>query len=215
MRINEVERRVGVTKKNIRFYEEEGLLTPDRNQENRYRDYSQEDVETLLRVKLFRKLGVPIPEIRAMQTGKLSVGDCAKRHLVVLERQRESLEKAKAVCQQLCGASVRFSALEAEAHLTRMEQLEQEGVHFMDVQKRDTKRKRMTGAIVAGTVMMLLLLAVGGLYAWLFTLPDRPPVVLMTVFLAIPLALVVGVGLALRQRIREIKEGEEDAVDQY
>ena len=28
MKINEVEAAVGVTKKNIRFYEEEGLITP-------------------------------------------------------------------------------------------------------------------------------------------------------------------------------------------
>ena len=31
MRINEVEALVGITKKNIRFYEAEGLLTPRRN----------------------------------------------------------------------------------------------------------------------------------------------------------------------------------------
>ena len=30
MKINEVEAVVGVTKKNIRFYEEEGLITPSR-----------------------------------------------------------------------------------------------------------------------------------------------------------------------------------------
>lgn len=47
MKINEVERLVGITKKNIRFYEEQGLLNPDRNRENGYRDYSEEDVQTL------------------------------------------------------------------------------------------------------------------------------------------------------------------------
>ena len=30
MKINEVEAAVGVTKKNIRFYEEEGLISPSR-----------------------------------------------------------------------------------------------------------------------------------------------------------------------------------------
>ena len=47
MRINEVERRVGVTKKNIRFYEEEGLLKPGRNAENGYREYGEADVHRL------------------------------------------------------------------------------------------------------------------------------------------------------------------------
>ena len=215
MRINEVESLVGVTKKNIRFYEEEGLLTPGRNQENRYREYGTEDVAALLRIKLFRKLGVPIPEIRAMQQGRLPVGDCAKRHLVFLEHEIANIENAKQICTRLTGASARFSALEAEQYLEQMEQLEQEGAHFMDVKKRDTKKKRMTGAILAGSVMILLMLAVAALYAWLFTLPDRPPVVLMVVLIAIPLVPVVGVGLALKQRIKEIKEGEEDAVDQY
>ena len=31
MKINEVEALVGITKKNIRFYEEQGLLKPGRN----------------------------------------------------------------------------------------------------------------------------------------------------------------------------------------
>ena len=37
MKINEVEAAVGVTKKNIRFYEEEGLITPSREPGNGYR----------------------------------------------------------------------------------------------------------------------------------------------------------------------------------
>ena len=36
MKINEVEALVGITKKNIRFYEEQGLLSPRRNSENGY-----------------------------------------------------------------------------------------------------------------------------------------------------------------------------------
>ena len=45
MKINEVEAAVGVTKKNIRFYEEEGLITPGREPGNGYRSYTQADVE--------------------------------------------------------------------------------------------------------------------------------------------------------------------------
>lgn len=80
MKINEVEALVGVTKKNIRFYEAEGLLTPRRNQDNGYRDYGEPDVETLRRIKLLRKLGVPIEEIRRIQSGRLTVADAMRRH---------------------------------------------------------------------------------------------------------------------------------------
>lgn len=47
MKINEVEQQVNITKKNIRFYEQQGLLSPKRNLENGYRDYSEEDVTEL------------------------------------------------------------------------------------------------------------------------------------------------------------------------
>ena len=56
MKINEVEALVGITKKNIRFYEEQGLLSPRRNSENGYRDYGQEEVDTLRQIKLLRKI---------------------------------------------------------------------------------------------------------------------------------------------------------------
>ena len=49
MNIKEIEERSGLTRANIRYYEQEGLLAPARR-ENKYRDYSEEDLETLLRV---------------------------------------------------------------------------------------------------------------------------------------------------------------------
>ena len=46
MNIKEIEERSGLTRANIRYYEQEGLLAPARR-ENKYRDYSEEDLETL------------------------------------------------------------------------------------------------------------------------------------------------------------------------
>ena len=80
MRINEVEKAVGIAKKNIRFYEEQGLLSPRREQGNGYRDYSEEDVRTLQMIRLLRKLSVPTEEIRKLQSGGLSLQDCMRRH---------------------------------------------------------------------------------------------------------------------------------------
>ncbi len=91
MKINEVEQLVGVTKRNIRFYEKEGLLNPGRDSGNGYRDYSDADVETLKQIKLFRKLDLPLEEIRRIQNGTLAVADAMGRHVIQLERQRANL----------------------------------------------------------------------------------------------------------------------------
>ena len=47
MTIKEVEQCTGLPRSVIRFYEKEGLIAPQRNEENRYRAYSQADVDRL------------------------------------------------------------------------------------------------------------------------------------------------------------------------
>lgn len=59
MKIKDVEEQLDITKSNIRFYEKEGLITPNRT-ENGYRDYSEEDVRRLKEIVILRKLGIPV-----------------------------------------------------------------------------------------------------------------------------------------------------------
>ena len=63
MKINEAEELLGISKANIRFYEKEGLLTPRRG-ENRYRDYSEEDLDRLREIVILRKLGISVQDIK-------------------------------------------------------------------------------------------------------------------------------------------------------
>ena len=65
MTSKEMEARSGVARANIRYYEAEGLLTPARLK-NGYRDYSEADLEILEKIKLLRRLGVSVEELKAM-----------------------------------------------------------------------------------------------------------------------------------------------------
>ena len=131
MRINEVERLVDITKKNIRFYEEQGLLNPARNEANRYREYSDEDVKALQKIKLLRKLNVPISEIRRMQNGQLPLEDCLGRHVITLEREEKNLAKMKEFCNVMMEADEQFPTMDADVYLQKMEQMEKGGVMFV------------------------------------------------------------------------------------
>ena len=95
MKINEVEAAVGVTKKNIRFYEEEGLISPSREPGNGYRSYSQADVERLRRIKLLRKLDVPLAEIREMLEGQRTLAEGMSQQLERLRSRRADLERSE------------------------------------------------------------------------------------------------------------------------
>ena len=217
MKINEMEAAVGVTKKNIRFYEEQGLLSPRRNSENGYRDYGEQELLILRRIRLLRKLGVPIEEIRQMFAGTHTVGDGMRRHLVTLERERQNLADAARVCEELTDCQERLEALDAQGLLDRMDRMEEEGTTFMDKQKRDMKRRRYVMPVVMAVVMAVLMIALIWLFLWAFETDPAgaPPLPLLALFIAIPAVVILGVAIALVQRIREIGKGEEDDARKY
>ena len=216
MKINEVEALVGITKKNIRFYEAEGLLAPRRNSENGYRDYGESEVETLRQIKLLRKLGVPLEEIRQMQSGVHTVGDGMRRHLVTLARDRENLEQSIRLCSALTDRTERLGDLDAAALLSEMETLERSGTTFQNKQRQDV-RIRYVAPVVVTLLTAILMGGLMGLMLWGFSTDadQAPPLPLVAVLVAIPAVIILGVLLALAQRIREIGKGEEDDARQF
>ena len=217
MKINEVEALVGITRKNIRFYETEGLLSPRRNSQNGYRDYGEAEVETLRRIKLLRKLGVPLEEIRQMQRGAHTVGDGMRRHLISLERERQNLEAAIRLCGGLTDRRERLEDLDAQALLEEMARMEQEGTTFMNKQKQDTRRRRYVAPVLITILMAVLMAGLIWLFLWAFEVDPAgaPPLPVLALFVAIPAAVVIGVVIALVQRVREIEKGEEDDARKY
>ncbi len=216
MKINEVEALAGIAKKNIRFYEEQGLLSPRRNPENGYRDYGEEDVLVLRRIRLLRKLDVPIDEIRLMLSGSHTVGDGMRRHLISLERQQRNLQQAMELCQELAYQDIPISQLDTESLLTRMETLEQAGTSFHDVAAQDIK-KRYIAPVAVTAVVVTFMAALSGLLLWALTISpeDAPPIWFVLVVIGFFAAVGVGCVAALTQRIREIQKGEIDDAKKY
>lgn len=216
MKINEVERKAGITKKNIRFYEEQGLLHPRRNAENGYRDYGDEDVETLRTIKLLRKLGVPIEEIRQMLNGTHTVGDGMRRHLVSLEREQRNLQQSIALCRELQNLDVPVSALDTDGVLTRMDEMERGGTCFQNKQTEDI-RVRYVAPVVVTVIMVGLMAGFIALLVWAYMAApeEAPPLWIVMMLIGLLTAVGAGVILALLQRIREIGKGEIDEARRY
>lgn len=65
MLLNKIAKEVGMTKRAIKYYEEKGLLSIKKD-DNGYRNYTQEDVETLKKISIYRKLGISIDDIKKL-----------------------------------------------------------------------------------------------------------------------------------------------------
>ena len=216
MKINEVEQTIGITKKNIRFYEQEGLLNPSRNLSNGYRDYSETDLETLRQIKLLRKLDIPLEEIRRLQSGSFTLEDCLRRHLIVLDRKQKNLEANVKFCHRLLSEDTTLSNLQTQELLTEMEDLEKGGTKFMDIQRKD-KRRRKKGAFTGALFAILFMAMFLGIILWAAVVDsgDAIPLPILAILLAIPLLGIIGTLTALRERIKEIEGGELDEASKY
>lgn len=213
MKINEVEQTIGITKKNIRFYEQQGLLSPSRNLSNGYRDYSPEDILVLRQVKLLRKLGIPIEEIKKLQKHYLTLEDCLKRHLITLERESKNLEAVQGFCRRLIAEDAALETLDLTQVLADMENMEEGGTRFMDIRKKDKKLRKKNAFIAAATAIAVMLIPIGFML-WAIT-QEPVPLFVVILFILIPLVGIGGTLLALKERLKEIEGGELDEASKY
>lgn len=123
---NEIQNKTGLTRKAIEYYEEKGLINPQKT-ENSYRDYSENDLEVLIKVSLFRKLGISVTEIKNyLSNGISSLSSVLRRkqhQLEVEEKRKEVLELVvKGESQELINEKIKL--IEAEESIyERLERL--------------------------------------------------------------------------------------------
>lgn len=213
MKINEVEQTIGITKKNIRFYEQEGLLSPSRSN-NGYRDYTEDDLEILRQIKLLRKLDIPLEEIKKLQTGTLTLEDCLRRHLIVLERKSKNLDTTQKFCSRMIAENMDFRTLSTEELLSEMDKMEEGGTQFVDIQKQD-KKKRKQDSLIAAFVSIGFMVLFLALMIWAIMTEPEIPLIFIVLIVSFPLLGIVGTLLALKERWKEIEGGELDEASKY
>ena len=92
--------------------------------------------------------------------------------------------------------------------------MERTGTTFLDRQRQDI---RYVGSALAAAVCVLLLGGLIALMAWSVALEpqEAPPMPLLVLLMAVPAAAIMGILLALIQRIREIERGEAEDAKRY
>lgn len=210
MKIKQVEELVGITRKNIRFYEDQGLLNVERA-ENGYREYHQADVIRLQEIKLFRKMDISIEEMKLLFEKKKSLQICLEQHLKELDHRKEGLSKMQDMCERLILEHRSLESLNAEDCLEEIEQME---AKFMNVNKTDVHNKKRKGAIIGAAVMTLLMLLTIIIIFWA-NIQDPIPTGLFLLLEGIPIVIIVGTLIALAGRMKEIEGGEEDEASKY
>lgn len=79
MQIAELERRTGISRHTLRYYEKAGLLQEVDRRGNNYRDYPEKAVERLVMLRQLKTLGFSLREIRdLLDAMRADAIDCAE-----------------------------------------------------------------------------------------------------------------------------------------
>jgi len=101
MKIKEVMDITGLTRKAIKYYEQEELITPAINSDNNYREYSKEDVNMLMQISLLRQLNFPIKDIRDVLSSPEKFKPILNEQLVKINENIELMQMNKSLIETI------------------------------------------------------------------------------------------------------------------
>lgn len=118
MTIKEVEEETGLARSNIRYYEKEKLIKPERNQNNGYRNYSKQDVDIIKKIAYLRTLNISIDDIKKIIKYEVPLLQVVELQYKRIDEQIAELQLAKTLCgRMLQDRDNEFDSLEIERYV--------------------------------------------------------------------------------------------------
>ena len=166
MKIGEAAKETGLSISNIRFYEKKGLLEPARDQESKYRNYTEEDILRLKKIIIFRKMDLSVEQIAAMLKGKTDAKEVLKNQEQELFNKIREMEGALELCRILEKEESPLD-IEPEQYLDYIAQEEKKGKKFSKAEELLDGMLESAEALSGGMQSVGFWKAILGSYAWL------------------------------------------------
>lgn len=148
MTIKEIELLSGLSRANIRFYEKEGFLSPERH-ENGYREYTEEDLEVLKKIRLLRTLHVPLSEVRDVLSSTQAFLQVIENHIKFLDQEIQNYQDSKNMCHKMMRDIHMRQELNTDVYLKDLDDRDYGGSEMNEdtirLQRVDEEQKRFFG----------------------------------------------------------------------
>lgn len=148
--IGELARATGLTVRTIRYWSDEGVLTPVARSTGGYRLYDAESAARLELIRTLRELGLGLDAVREVVSGEKDVASVAAAHVAALDAQIRSLKVTRAVLSTVArrGSSAeemtlmnKLARLSAAERRRIMEEFVDEVFHGLGTADPDIERR--------------------------------------------------------------------------
>ncbi|KUN75023.1 MerR family transcriptional regulator [Streptomyces griseoruber] len=154
--IGELARATGLTVRTIRYWSDEGVLTPVTRSTGGYRLYDAESAARLELIRTLRELGLGLTDVRRVLAGERTVAEVAAAHVAALDAQIRSLKVVRAVLSSVArrGSTAeettlmhRLAHLSAAERQRIMEEFVEEALHGLDTVDPDIRERMRRTAV--------------------------------------------------------------------
>jgi len=154
--IGELARSTGLTVRTIRYWSDEGVLTPVTRSAGGYRLYDAESAARLELIRTLRELGLGLDDVRTVLAGERTVAEVAAAHVVALDARISTLKVTRAVLSSVArrGSSAeemtlmnKLARLSAAERRRIMEEFVEEMFHGLDLVDPDIRDRMRNTAV--------------------------------------------------------------------
>ncbi|MGN5380246.1 MerR family transcriptional regulator [Streptomyces lasalocidi] len=148
--IGELARATGLTVRTIRYWSDEGVLTPVTRSSGGYRLYDSEGVARLELIRTLRELGLGLADVRRVLAGERTVAEVAATHVAALDAQIRALKVTRAVLSTVArrGSTAKemtlmnkLARLSAAQRQQIMQEFVDETLHGLDTVDPDVRER--------------------------------------------------------------------------
>ncbi|MGW0771598.1 helix-turn-helix domain-containing protein [Streptomyces sp. NPDC002676] len=154
--IGELARATGLTVRTIRYWSDEGVLTPVGRSAGGYRLYDAACAARLELIRTLRELGLGLEDVRRVLAGERTVAEVAATHVAALDAQIRSLKVTRAVLSSVArrGSTAeemtlmnKLARLSAAERQRIMEEFVEEILHGLDNVDPDVRERMRATAV--------------------------------------------------------------------
>lgn len=158
MKIKEVEEKVGLPRANIRYYEREGVFTPERNEDNNYREYTQADVDCLKKIKVLRMMDVSTVDIKAIVLNEITLSEVMEKRLKEVRDEQKQLKEIEKACECVLKNGIDYNSLSEDIINDNKDELQNHLAEVLAKEKKlvYTKKEKIARGALAISFFWLL-----------------------------------------------------------
>ncbi|QJT04187.1 MerR family transcriptional regulator [Streptomyces asoensis] len=154
--IGELARSTGLTVRTIRYWSDEGVLTPVTRSAGGYRLYDAESAARLELIRTLRELGLGLADVRRVLIGERTVAEVAAAHVAALDAQIRSLRVTRAVLSSVARRGSTAEEMTLMNNLARLSAAERRRIlqefvdemfHGLDLADPDIRERMRTSAM--------------------------------------------------------------------